>query len=113
MKLISYGAQFLFVCSLMAGWPGSLSLAQEPSEAVLVEGLDGGTYEAYKPAIITQVQEALKARGLYQGDVNGELDEETMESLAEFQKQHGLSPNGIPTPHTRGALLEEPKTAST
>lgn len=75
-------------------------------EVQLIKGLDGGDYMPYKPSVIRRVQEALQKLGLYQGEVTGQLDEETMKALAEFQKQNGLTPNGIPTPQTRARLFK-------
>ena len=73
----------------------------------VVEGLDGATYLAYRPALVNKIQEALKAKGLYGGEVNGVLDQATMEAVAEFQKRHGLEACGVPTPRTRELLFSE------
>jgi murein L,D-transpeptidase YcbB/YkuD len=83
-----------------------LSAEQARREVALVTGLDGGQYDAYHPATVKKVQEALKIEGLYQGESSGKLDGETMKALGEFQKQHGLAVTGIPTPNTRKVLLK-------
>ncbi len=82
--------------------------ARSQTEQVLIKGLDGGEYQPYHPALVTRVQEALKTAGLYQGEISGKLDEETMQALGEFQKQNGLGVTGIPTPKTRALLLKPP-----
>ena len=61
---------------------------------------------AYKPAAIEALQTALKAQGLYEGEVNGELDKVTMEAIGEFQKANHLMVSGVPSPATRKLLLE-------
>ena len=74
-------------------------------EGKLLLGLDGGLYEPYRVRVIAEVQEALKAQGLYAGAVHRYLNEETMKALGEFQKQNELKVSGVPTPRTRKALL--------
>ena len=71
----------------------------------LLLGLDGGLYEPYRVRVIEEVQKALKAQGLYAGEVHRYLNEETMKALGEFQKQNQLKVSGVPTPRTRKALL--------
>ncbi len=71
----------------------------------LLLGLDGGLYEPYRVRVIEEVQKALKAQGLYAGEVHRYLNEETMKALGEFQKQNELKVSGVPTPRTRKALL--------
>lgn len=74
--------------------------------ADLVEGLDGGEYEAYKPSVIEKVQTALQQKGLYEGDIDGRLSEATMQAIRTFQEQHGIQPSGVPSPYTRQALFD-------
>lgn len=81
--------------------------SQETKEVPMITGLDGGTYEAYDPALVERVQQALREKGLYQGEVNGVLDQETMEAIGEFQQQNNIMVSGVPSPHTRQALLGE------
>lgn len=73
----------------------------------LVKGLDGGDYEAYLVSVVRDTQHALRKRGYYPGPVDGYLGQPTMEALASFQDDHGLSRSGIPTPETRKRLLSE------
>lgn len=85
--------------------------AQEPDNTnavVLIQGLDGGSYEPYSPAVVEKVQGALKDKGLYQGEVNGKLDEATMKAIGEFQKANQLTAIGRITPagsHSRERRL--------
>ena len=49
-----------------------LASAQEPAtsdqkEKILIQCLDGGDYEMYKPSLVTRVQEALKREGFCGG----------------------------------------------
>jgi peptidoglycan hydrolase-like protein with peptidoglycan-binding domain len=90
--------------------PSVKALTQEKpaaEEVTLIRGLDGGSYEPYSSDLIETVQQALKTLGVYQGEVNGNLDEETMQAIGDFQKSHGLTVSGVPSPHTRKALLEQ------
>jgi hypothetical protein len=64
----------------------------------------------YAPRVIERVQEALRSQSLYSGEVNGLLDQATMEALGEFQKQHGLQVCGVPTPSTRRVLFQSSPT---
>jgi peptidoglycan hydrolase-like protein with peptidoglycan-binding domain len=103
---LSRGLLFgLLAALLLAVFPGGTA-AQEPEKAVtLIRGLDGGMYEPYSPALLSKVQEALRAEGLYSGETTGVLDEATMTALGEFQKQHDLQVSGVPSPETRKRLL--------
>jgi len=69
-----------------------------------VRGLDGASYLAYSPSVVRETQQALEHQGLYAGPENGVLDAATMKAMADFQKQKGLHPSGVPTPQTRRAL---------
>lgn len=70
----------------------------------LVLGLDGAAYPPYKPSAIEWVQKKLKDLELYEGEVDGKLDQSTKEAIAEFQKNQGIHASGIPSPRTRSAL---------
>jgi len=71
----------------------------------IIKGLDGGSYKAYKPSVVREAQSALKAQGHYPGEVNGKLDEATIQAIGSYQKQHGLHVSGVPSPATRAKLL--------
>jgi hypothetical protein len=76
-------------------------------EGVLIQGLDGGLYDAYNATTIKHVQSVMKKRGLYAGPLNGVLDPPTMESIYTFQEANPyLLRCGVPTPRTR-QLLEQ------
>ena len=73
----------------------------------LIAGLDGASYEPYASAAVRSIQQALVARGLYDGPTHGILDALTMEAVSEFQKaHHGLHISGIPSPRTRLLLKQ-------
>lgn len=96
----------LALAAFLLAAPPSLG-AREPAEAVtLIKGLDGGTYEPYGPETIEKVQQALKAAGLFQREVTGILDEETMKAVGEFQRSNQLTVSGVPSPATRKLLLK-------
>jgi peptidoglycan hydrolase-like protein with peptidoglycan-binding domain len=78
----------------------------EGKEGKLVRGLDGGEYEPYKTGIVQDVQQELKAEGVYDGTITGVLDEPTMQAIGEYQENHDLQACGVPTPLTRESLLE-------
>lgn len=103
------GAAVLSLVSMML-----LALTVVPATSVmgtpeqassLVEGLDGGEYEAYKPSVIEKVQRALQEKELYEGEVDGRLDEATMQAIQSFQEQEGIQASGVPSPYTRQALF--------
>jgi chromosome segregation ATPase len=70
-----------------------------------VVALDGGNYDAYLVSVVERVQEALRKRGYYRGPVDGVLGEPTMKAIADYQREHGLHPSGVPSPMTRKKLL--------
>jgi len=53
---------------------------------------------------IAALQVALRARGLYQGALDGRLGSKTNEAVRAFQRRQGLRVDGIPGPRTRAAL---------
>lgn len=53
------------------------------------------------------VQARLKNLGFYRGDMNGNLDEETLDAVAEFQADAGLSVTRAIDDATRAALNEQ------
>lgn len=111
--VLASGAVTLLLCA------GPAVARQQPAEpggaskeVHLIEGVDGAPYEPYLPSVIEEVQSALKTAGLYSGEVNGILDEETMQAIAEYQKQNGIQVSGVPSPETRAALLGRTGTQS-
>ena len=85
--------------------------AQEPKEEAdqqtLIVGLDGGACEPYSDGPIMEVQTALKGQGLYEGEINRQLDPATMMASGEPQKANSPMVNGVPSPHTRRLQLEK------
>jgi peptidoglycan hydrolase-like protein with peptidoglycan-binding domain len=104
---IVFGIVLMLACLLVAPPAWAVQGQTEPKTVTLVKGLDGGTYERYSSAVVEKVQTALKEKGLYQGEVNGELDEPTMNAIGEFQKANNLTVSGVPSPSTRRLLLEK------
>ena len=76
---------------------------------IMIQGLDGGTYENYYPSVVKNVQTALQSEGLYDGAISGMLDEATLNALGEYQKANDLGVSGVPTPRTREALKIPPR----
>jgi peptidoglycan hydrolase-like protein with peptidoglycan-binding domain len=79
------------------------------AEGKLMLGLDGGSYEPYRKAVVRDAQVVLFRQELYEGLVTGVLDEQTMEAVAELQRKHGIlntngKASGVLTPKTREAL---------
>lgn len=69
-------------------------------------GLDGVPYPTYRASVVERVQQALQEKGLYDGPSDGFLGKETMQAIAQFQKDNGLYVSGIPSPRTRAMLLK-------
>ena len=88
---------------LLAGVAGATT--GHPSAGHLT-GLDGAMYLPYKPSIVKEAQQELTKQGLYHGAIDGRLDGDTMHAIGDFQKKHGLSVSGVPTPQTRHALAK-------
>jgi peptidoglycan hydrolase-like protein with peptidoglycan-binding domain len=61
----------------------------------------------YQPATIEKAQQALKAKGLYKGDITGKMDPDTRDAVKAFQKQEGLNPTGRLNKDTRQRLKIE------
>ncbi len=53
---------------------------------------------------VTQIQTKLKERGLYAGNIDGIFGTQTQAAVIQFQKQKGLTPDGIAGPATLQAL---------
>ncbi len=80
---------------------------QEIRATGLVTGMDDEDYAICSEATVKKVQQALKDKGLYKGEVTGHLSERTMKGVAAFQEQTGLWATGVPTPLTRSWLFGE------
>lgn len=60
---------------------------------------------------VRRLQERLKEFGFYDGEINGEFDEATKDSVIKFQESEGLTPDGfvgIMTMHELDLLEPEP-----
>ena len=71
----------------------------------LIEGLDGETYLAYKPALVETVQEKLADLGLYDGPIDGWLELTTQRAVGAYQERIGLKQTGMPSPNTRASMM--------
>ncbi len=76
---------------------------------IMIQGLDGGSYENVCPSVMKNVQVALQAKGLYAGPISGVLDEATLNAIGEYQKANGLRVSGVPSPATRAAMGIPPR----
>lgn len=56
-------------------------------------------------AEVKRLQQALKRAGAYDGGVNGEFDEATLQAVRAYQRQNGLQVDGIVGQQTWGAML--------
>lgn len=99
--------------SLSTSTPGPIQWAGSKGNGwIMIQGLDGGTYENYYPSTVKNVQTALQEQGLYNGPISGVLDDMTVNALGEFQKANNLHVSGVPTPRTREALKNPPQVES-
>ncbi len=83
--------------------------AQEMLATGLVMGLDGEPYAVPGKGTLEKVQETMKDRGLFRGEVSGHLSERTMTAVAAFQEQNDLAVTGVPAPYTRSVLYAPPE----
>ena len=54
---------------------------------------------------VAQLQSILHKLGIYPGNVDGIFGTQTQSAVKEFQKMHGLSPDGVSDMESRGALF--------
>ena len=54
--------------------------------------------------LVKTVQAALKAKGYYAGDVDGQFGDDTKSAVIKFQKDQSLDPDGVVGPTTAGKL---------
>ena len=68
----------------------------------------GGTYrEGDKGAMVLWIQEALHKLKYYSGNLSGSYGSLTKEAVRKFQRDHGLSADGVAGPKTIAKLMEE------
>ncbi|MFD2814057.1 peptidoglycan-binding protein [Paracoccus aerius] len=51
-----------------------------------------------------EIQQRLRAKGFYQGEIDGLFGSATMESVAAYQRSIGVTPDGYPTSILLGQL---------
>ena len=61
---------------------------------------------------VSSLQRALKARGIYNGEVSGMLDTVTHDAIRVYQMTHGLNSDVLSTDHARALRLVEVNLAS-
>lgn len=83
---IVFGIVLMLACILVTPPAWAVEGQTESKTETLIKGLDGGTNEAYSHKVIEKVQMALKEKGLYQGEVSGELNDATMNGSASSGK---------------------------
>jgi peptidoglycan hydrolase-like protein with peptidoglycan-binding domain len=71
---------------------------------VLLAVLTASTAEAYVNPQNAGLQVALRARGLYVGEIDGVAGSQTVRAVRAFQRRQGLRVDGIAGPRTRRAL---------
>ena len=57
--------------------------------------------------VIKQVQQQLKAAGIYEGEIDGKLSSETQEAIEQFQDDKGLPLTGNLDPEIMAALQKD------
>jgi peptidoglycan hydrolase-like protein with peptidoglycan-binding domain len=93
-----------FVVMVMVGMLSVGAFAQNGTTAVDDSKQTTKTKVEYLPETIEKAQQALKAKGLYKGEVTGKLDETTKSAVKEFQKQESLNATGRLNKDTRQKL---------
>jgi len=88
--------------ALKEGAEASLAVRKAPTiqELGYVLVQKGSTGERVKA-----IQQALKDRGYYSGSVDGQFGQQTCNAVMAFQKDRGLTPDGIAGRKTQNALL--------
>lgn len=61
---------------------------------------------------VTEIQDALKKAGFYQGEMTGEYDSSTREAMSAFQRANGIKETGMPTAHALAKLGLTKKTSA-
>lgn len=61
---------------------------------------------------VTEIQDALKKAGFYQGEMTGEYDSATREAMSAFQRANGIKETGMPTAHALAKLGLTKKTSA-
>ena len=95
ITVFSKSAAFVLAILLLLYAAASL-LPEDPDQALSKLGSRG--------AEVTAIQKALRDRGLFNADVTGYYGEITQSAVRKFQKQQGLTVDGIAGPATLRAL---------
>lgn len=69
-----------------------------------------GNYVTLRPghmgSLVTNLQQGLRSKGYYKGDVDGKYGTGTIDAVTRFQADNGLSQDGIAGPSTQRVLFE-------
>jgi len=63
-----------------------------------------GNEPRYDPAWVAELQQRLTAQGFDPGPVDGAFGDRTSRAIADFQRQAGISPDGLPRPSVMRAV---------
>ena len=91
--------------------------APAPTQSLLVKGAKNRAYQSskgkkniylLKPGAsgfeVENLQRALKEQNLYDGDIDGDFDDEVQSALKDYQSQQGLKTDGLAGPRTLKSL---------
>jgi hypothetical protein len=90
-------------------------IKQHDANALIKVGLDEEVYKIFREKVkerIRYVQEFLKKRGDYTGDVDGIAGKDTKSAVRKFQTESGLPADGLIGPRTVKKILEIQQNAS-
>jgi peptidoglycan hydrolase-like protein with peptidoglycan-binding domain len=79
-------------------------LAIGPAAARLASADSAPSQPAMTRSEVKDVQQSLRGRGLYQGEIDGLYGPETAEAVRRFQSEHHLKPTGQVTAQTLAEL---------
>ncbi|HJU18978.1 MAG TPA: peptidoglycan-binding domain-containing protein [Stellaceae bacterium] len=86
--------------------PAQTQNMQTPNEAATPQqGAEAQTAPMQlTPTQVKEAQQALKADGLYKGEIDGKIGPETKQAIEQFQQQNGLQQTGVMDEQTFAAL---------
>lgn len=80
------------------------STMQSPSATAPQQAQNGTSSASLSEDQIKEAQQKLKTAGVYNGEINGQMDQETQEAIEQFQEQKGLEKTGTLDQQTMAAL---------
>ncbi len=114
MKYLAALTAFALLASTAAFAQSSQSPSSSSSSTSSQQETSQGQTETVGPQVskrfVRHIQRQLQREGLYHGDVNGEWDQASKESLEEFQQEHGLNATGeLDAPTIMGLMRASPQ----